>query len=124
MEQVQASNRENINKLKEWEAEAYLFVLFFCCLNISGLFRRGWNLSKICVLYELVGDIFEWAIVKKVCTRVNINSVELYDELKTNLHLLPKECHQEVFNLCSIILRKGNTKEDQEVGKIIGAELK
>lgn len=123
VEQIQNSNRENIAKLKDWQAEAYIFVLLFCCVNISGLFRRGWNLSKICALYELVGDVFEWEIVKKVCLRVNVTTVELYEELKTNLRLLPNECHQELFNLCSIILQKGNTKEDQEVREIISTEL-
>jgi len=123
--EVQASNRQYIEQLKDWQAEAFVYVVLFCCVNESGGIRSGWNLSKICALYDLVGDIFSLNFVKAVCHKLHVHrfGFEYYELLKTNIRLLPKEAHTELYNICSIILEKSGTVEDQKIGAILLEEI-
>lgn len=140
--------REKITNLKEWQAESFIYVLLYCCISINHSFgsKREWNLSKICCLYDLVGDIFGWAIVKKMEKRVSeINFIvpPFYDfntklqaeekykkfvddhqDLRTNIRLLPKECFHELEEICAKILSKENSQSDKIIKEIILLEIR
>lgn len=123
MELVQKTNQEYIKRLKEWQAEAFLYVVLSCCLES---YSGRYNLSKICALYDQTGDIFEWDLVKN--TGAQVQSLagadwERKKQFKTNIRLLPKECHDELFNMCSIILEKYNKPLDKEKLGILIEEL-
>lgn len=125
MQPTQKSNQENINKLKDWQIEAFVFVLLVCCVNLDTTTRTTWNLSKIYVLCEMVGDIFGWQAVKDACPKATTYKfeVEFIEALKTNLRLIPKEYRQRLRDLCISILNKGGTSKDAEIEKIIEKEL-
>lgn len=125
MQSLQIESQDNIKNLKGWQAEAYISVLLFCCTNLNSSIISGWNLSKVCALYELVGDIFTWDVVKKLEPAMRLPEIDYkkIDTLKTNLRLLPKESHAELLEMCTFILSKGGTKEDEAIKRLIVAEL-
>jgi hypothetical protein len=102
---MEALKKKDITGIKQWQAEAYVSALLFCCLVHKEHPPFRLHLSKICVLYDIYGDIFDMDLVTELLYKVQ-NSKTPFQDFATNLRLLPKEIRDELYNDCSIIIAK------------------
>lgn len=116
-------NRVEISEMKAWQKEAFLYAIFYCCLSHGGLIVSRFNLSRICIVYDRYGDIFQIPEVGSIVSKLQHPMVTFHDDFKTNLRLLPKEYSNEVRILCFRLLSTNATPKDNDLKKIIEEEL-
>jgi len=85
---IQPTPMFDMKNYKEWQVEAYLYVLLFCCHKWIGI---GWEIERIVGMSQITGNIFGLPSTKNLMDKINRISMYDSDTLKTNCRLVPDE---------------------------------
>lgn len=129
MSQIDNKEEKNNNRLKDWQADACINVMLFCCrttwLPVSNTTK--WDFSKICRLYELLGDIYNDTRVNGLVDAMNLKFSKYYEnphfDFITNCRLVRDNEREKLHQICSAILTGHDDFWSNEMKRIIEKEL-
>ncbi|PQJ08928.1 hypothetical protein CJD36_021940 [Flavipsychrobacter stenotrophus] len=115
---------------KEWQVEAFLSAILFCChASVSGasriLVEYDWDFSRICWLMNTYGNVFDFPFFdrcrKNVCSRRS--TTREISQFTNNLRLTPTHAKSQLLEICNDLLSIKPRTDEIKIKAILVEEL-
>lgn len=115
---------------KEWQAEAFLSALLFCCrakvaVKFASVSEYDWEFTRVCWLMNTYGNVFNVSFADKcrVVVGCNRSFSRKTKEFVNNLRLTPTDAKVQLFEICNELLKINPRQDEYEIKGILMKEL-
>jgi hypothetical protein len=112
------------NPPKEWQAEAFLSAILFCCygrISVKGYPEyRDWDFMRICWLINTYGNVFDFPFAASCRKKVQMSNI---NEFINNLRLTPTDAKRALFEICRKLLSINSTGTEERIYEVLVQEL-